>query len=63
MSLISEEDLIKGYLEEIKDLREALKYSKGTYFAELLKELATHGECPVCGAKHDLPDRQDAVPR
>ena len=58
----TESEMIQCYIEEIRVLREALKYSKGTYYAELVKELAVNGKCPICGTKN-LQDRKDTVRR
>lgn len=56
----AESEIIQGYIDEIADLRTALKYATATYHGNLLKICLEEGYCPVCGTQ-DLFNRKDTV--
>lgn len=64
MPLISEVEFnnrVEKYVEEIKDLRRALKYATdaiAVYHGKLIKLNKEEGRCPICGT---VSDRQTEV--
>ena len=41
---------VKKYIEEIADLKSALKYVEANYYAQLV-QILKEGHCPICGKK------------
>lgn len=39
---------LKGYTDEIEDLKRAIKYAEIQYHAKMVKELSQTGKCPIC---------------
>lgn len=63
MPLITEAEInlrVEKYIEEIADLRTALKYATATYHGSLLKICNEEGHCPICGT-NTLSNRKDTV--
>jgi hypothetical protein len=61
MPLITEaehNDRVEKYVEEIRDLKSALKYANALYHGKLLKIKLEEGWCPICGT---VSDRQEAI--